>query len=80
MDRCPACRGRLDDTALCSRCGCDYTHAYRAETQAHRLTCRAIQAWAMGDARQAATHINAALALKHGHLTRAVAVLLREPT
>jgi len=76
MERCPACRSRLGNTPLCPRCGCDFTLAARAKTQAQNLVCRAIQAWCKGDHDMAAAHIGESLALKQGHLAKAVAVML----
>ncbi|MHB1590335.1 MAG: hypothetical protein ACYCTW_02200 [Sulfuricella sp.] len=79
MERCPTCRSRLGDTPLCPRCGCDFTLAVRAETQAQSLVCRAIQAWCDGDHGMAAARIGESLALRHGRLAGAVAAMLREP-
>jgi hypothetical protein len=78
MERCPACRSRLGDTPLCPRCGCDFTLAVRAETQAQKLVCRSIRAWRKGDHDMAAAHIGESLALRQGHLAKAVALMLRE--
>lgn len=77
MERCPACRGRLGEVPVCARCGCDYTLAIHAETQARILSCRAIQAWRDGDRDLAAVHIGESLALKHSRLAEAVAAMLR---
>ncbi|MBI5438393.1 MAG: hypothetical protein HY936_05530 [Nitrosomonadales bacterium] len=79
MECCPACRSRLGDTPLCPRCGCDFTLAIRAETRAQNLACRAIQAWRDGDHGTAALRIGESLALKHGRLAKALAIMLREP-
>lgn len=78
MERCPTCRGRLGDTPLCPRCGCDFTLAVRAENQARSLACRAIQAWCAGERDRAARHAGASLALKRSRLAGALAAMLRE--
>jgi hypothetical protein len=78
MERCPTCRSRLGDTPLCPRCGCDFTLAVRAETQAQSMVCRAIQAWREGDHDMAAARISESLALKRGRLAGAVAAMLRK--
>jgi len=78
MERCPSCRSRLGDTPLCPRCGCDFTLAIRAETQAQNLVCRAIQAWSNGDRNTAEARIRESLALRNGHLAGALAAMLRE--
>lgn len=77
MDRCPACRSRMTTEPVCPRCGCDFSLASRAETQAYRLTCRALQAWADGNAVLAVEYINQSLALKRERLAESIAVLLR---
>lgn len=76
MDRCPACRARLADGPVCPRCGCDYSLANRAETQARRLARRAVRAWAEGDPAAATACIDESLALRRDRLAEALAVVL----
>lgn len=73
MERCPACRSRLGDTPICPRCGCDFTLAILAESQAQLLICRAIQARCRGDHDMAEACIGASLALKRGGVADALA-------
>ena len=73
MDRCPACRGRLVEGALCPRCGCDCSLPLRAENLARRLLADAIGALAAGRESEALAHARQALTLKNDRLTRAVA-------
>jgi len=68
----------LGEAPVCARCGCDYTLAIRAETQAQNLICRTIQAWRDGNRDLAAAHIGVASALKHSRLAGVLAVMLRE--
>ena len=77
MERCTACRARLGASPICPRCGCDFTLAMRAETQAGRLLVRAILAMADGAPAMAQDFANQSLALKHGRLAEAVAAMLR---
>lgn len=70
--RCPACRARMAESAVCSRCGCDLTLAWRAQAQASAAIALALCAWADGAQAQARDHVRAALALDHSALGRAL--------
>lgn len=72
MERCPGCRARLAEGAICPRCGCDLSLVRRAEAQALRLMRQALRAWADGDRRQASACVAAALALERSLLGQAV--------
>ena len=76
MDRCTVCRARLSEASVCPRCGCDFTLACRAEAQAQRLACRAIQAWAEGDSVVAEARIGESLFAKNGDLAKWVSEML----
>ena len=72
MERCPACRARLGAEPECPRCGCELHQALRAESDARRLTARALAHLAAGRPRQAETLVRQALALDDDPLIRAV--------
>ena len=75
--RCPACRSRLADEALCPRCGCDLSLVRRANNASKRLFNLALRAWAAGDVRQAQHLAQAGLQLKHEPLAAAVLQALK---
>ena len=72
LARCPACRARLLDEAICPRCSCDLSLVRRAEAQAQRWIACALQAWARGDPAQARACASAALLLQQDPLAKAV--------
>lgn len=80
MERCPGCRSRLADEAICPRCGCDLTLVRRAEAQARQLVVRAVQAWAHCDPDQARAFVRSALALDRGRLAKGVLMSLGPAT
>ena len=56
MERCPACRARMSEQAVCPRCGCDFTLALDAKAAARHHLGAALRALAQGEqdsARQA---------------------------
>ena len=77
MERCTACRARLGAGPICPRCGCDFTLAIRAETQADKLLGQAILAWADGAPAMAHDFASQSLVLKQGRLAEAMAAMLR---
>ena len=72
MERCPGCRTRLGEAAVCPRCGCDLTLVRRAETQAQRLILRAVRASLEGNRKEARACAAASLALENSHLGQVV--------
>ena len=72
LARCPACRARLLDEAICPRCSCDLSLVRRAEVQAQQWIARALRAWARGDLAQARACASAALLLEPHPLAKAV--------
>ena len=78
MERCPSCRGRLNESALCPRCGCDLGLVFCVESRAENLVRLAIRAWANGNPKLAVAHVDKSLALKSGTLAETLAPLLRK--
>ena len=72
LARCPACRARLLDEAICPRCSCDLGLVRRAEAQAQQWLARALQAWAQGDLAQARACASTALLLERQPLANVV--------
>ena len=77
MERCPSCRSRLNESALCPRCGCDLSLVFHVESRAENLIRLALQAWANGNPKLAVAHIDESLALKSGTLAETLAPMLR---
>ncbi len=76
LERCPACRARLGESAVCPRCGCDFALVRLAEQQAERVLAQAIRAFAVGDLVAAREHISRSLASNRLRLAQALALLL----
>jgi hypothetical protein len=76
MERCPGCRARLGEEALCPRCGCDLSLPLRAERQVRRHLEAAIAALAAGDAGSAACYARAAQTLRDDELNRRISAWL----
>ena len=72
LDRCPGCRARLAQASVCPRCGCDLSLVRRAEAEARRLICSALDACAAGDRGAAAKHAAASCALVRSAVARAI--------
>jgi len=72
MVRCPACRARLAQADVCSRCGTDLSLTRRAERQAQALAGLAVQHLVLGQSQQAGAAALAASALADSPLARAV--------
>lgn len=70
--RCPACRARMAEHAVCGRCGCDLTLARRAQSQARAAIAQALRAWADDAPARAHHHVRSALALDDTALGRAL--------
>ncbi len=71
-ERCPACRARMVDSAICGRCGCDLTLMRRARSQASAAIDAALRAWAEGATPSALAHARDALALENTQFGRAL--------
>lgn len=72
MERCPACRARLADAEICTRCGSDFSTSRRAERQAQGLAHIAVRQLFLGQTMQAAATADAATHLASPLLARAV--------
>ncbi|MBP6709179.1 MAG: hypothetical protein KA223_08465 [Candidatus Accumulibacter sp.] len=72
LERCPACRARLAESALCPRCGCDFALVRQAEEQARSLLEQAIRTLAGGDPAGARVQIRRSLASRRLHLAQAL--------
>jgi hypothetical protein len=72
LERCPACRARLAQSALCPRCGCDFALVRQAEEQARSLLEQAIRTLAGGDPAGARVQIRRSLASRRLHLAQAL--------
>ena len=72
LNRCPACRARLAETAVCPRCGCDFSLVRQAMTQAARLLERALCSLAVGDRAAARRQVEASLSLHRQRLAQAI--------
>jgi hypothetical protein len=71
MERCPVCRARFRDEAVCSRCGADLTPLLAIEAEAVALEREAVALLAAGqwiEARRAAERV---LALQYSPLAAA---------
>ena len=71
MERCPVCRARFRDEAICHRCGADLSPLLAIEAEAAMLEREAVALLAAGawiEARRAAER---ALALRHSPLASA---------
>ncbi|MFZ4536978.1 hypothetical protein [Propionivibrio sp.] len=77
MERCPACRARLGQAEVCSRCGTDFSLSRRAERQAQALTRRAVHQLVQGQTRQAAVTADVASGLADSPLARAVTQMIK---
>ncbi|HFE38227.1 MAG TPA: hypothetical protein ENK06_07395 [Gammaproteobacteria bacterium] len=53
MERCPICRGRINEAMQCCRCGADLQLASQTQNDAERLTERAMDCLCLGDFEQA---------------------------
>ncbi len=76
LDRCQACRARLTESAVCPRCGCDFSLARRALEQGRHRLDDALRALAVGDRAAARRQVDAALALSGPRLGVALKTLL----
>ena len=73
LERCPACRARLGEAAVCVRCGSDFSLTRRAERQAQDWVRVAILELSAGNTQQAAQAADTASALTSSLLARVVA-------
>jgi hypothetical protein len=72
MERCPACRARLAEAEVCTRCGTDFSVSRRAERQAQELARIAVRQLFLGQTTQAAATADAATHLASPLLALAV--------
>jgi len=73
LKRCLACRARLGEAEVCTRCGTDFSISRRAQRQATALAHVAVQELARGHIRQAAAAAASATHLANPLLAQAVA-------
>ena len=64
MGRCPICRGRVNDTCQCQRCGADLGVVCEARNEAEAFIRRAIACMAQEEFHQAEHWLKASLALE----------------
>ena len=76
LDRCQACRARLNESAVCPRCGCDFSLARRALEQGRHWLDDALRSLAVGDRVAARRQVDAALALSGPRLALAMKTFL----
>ena len=72
LDRCPACRARLAEAAVCPRCGCDFSLVRQAMAQAARLLEQALCSLVIGDRAAARRQVENSLALHRQRLAQAI--------
>lgn len=53
MERCPACRARLNNSVVCKRCNCDLTLVFAAQSQSEKALQQAMQALTRNESEQA---------------------------
>jgi methylphosphotriester-DNA--protein-cysteine methyltransferase len=63
MERCPACRARLNNSVVCKRCDCDLTLVFAAQDQSEKALQQAIQALSHNQSEQACQQVTQALQL-----------------
>ena len=63
MERCPACRARLNNRVVCKRCDCDLTLVYAAQDQSEKALQQAMQALSHNESEQACKQVAQALQL-----------------
>ena len=63
MERCPACRARLNNSVVCKRCDCDLTLVFAAQDQSEKALQQAIQALSHNQSEQAFQQASDALKL-----------------
>ena len=72
MERCPVCRARFRDEAVCYRCGADLSVLLAIEAEATELEREAVTLLAAGQWIEARQVANRALALQYSPLAFAV--------
>ena len=77
LERCLACRARLGQADVCTRCGTDFSISRRAQRQAAALARVAVQELARGHHRQAAAAAATASQLANPLLAQAVTRAIR---
>jgi len=77
LERCLACRARLGEADVCTRCGTDFSISRRARRQAAALARLAVQELARGHDRQAAAAAATASQLANPLLAQAVTRAIR---
>ncbi len=77
LERCPACRARLAEADVCSRCGSDFSIVRRAQRQAMGLARLAVRELFQGQIQQACAAAEEASHLAGPLLALAVARTIR---
>ncbi len=78
MQRCPICRGRINDNAECQRCGADLSLAQQAREQAESLTRQALKLIAWGEFTQAESLLTKAQLLEYSPFNQHVLGFVRQ--
>ncbi|MES9901652.1 MAG: hypothetical protein ABW168_03090 [Sedimenticola sp.] len=68
MERCPICRGRIGENAVCGRCGADLTLPLQAVAQAEMRAHKALCCMAEGDFSMAKQQLQSARLLRNDPL------------
>ncbi|MEF8760250.1 MAG: hypothetical protein V5B36_11090 [Candidatus Accumulibacter sp. UW25] len=76
LARCPACRARLGEDAVCPRCGCDFALVRQAIAQADRLLEQSLRSLLQGDRAAARRQVEASLANRRQRLAEAIQAFL----
>ena len=77
MDRCPACKARLQEASSCPRCGLDLALPLRVQAYARALDAQALAALAEGDPAKAERCAQQALSLERTALRVRVLAFIR---
>jgi GxxExxY protein len=78
VERCPACRARVQNVAVCHRCGADLELLVRAEHQVKRWIREAVLSYESGDRDTALDRLRKIDALDAGEATHRVTGFLKE--
>jgi len=76
MDRCPACRARLQNQPVCPRCSADFSLAVGAETSARGHLAAAMRHLAAGDRDGARQALEQSQAMKRSEIGRLLGYLI----
>ncbi len=78
MDRCPICRGRINNNAECQRCNADLLLLLQTEKEAKRLSHQAFNCISNGKYIRAETLLNASQFLYFSHFNQNVLVFIQD--